>query len=300
MKIGIQVNRFNDPGGSEAIGPGFASIARRADEAGFASFWVMDHFFQLEMNGVAEDPMIEGYSALNFVAGITERIKLGTMVTGVTYRHPGILAKTVTTLDVLSGGRAYLGIGAAWYDREHHALGVPYPSTAERFEWLEEALQITRQMWSDNDGPYQGKHFQLAETLNHPQPVSRPHPPILIGGGGEKKTLRLVAQYADACNLFASPELAHKIDVLKGHCDSLGRDYAEIEKTSLSLAPAISASGGGGTQTPDDLLENLRQQAALGIDHVVLILPNQADPGTLELVGERVIPAAAEIQVAGR
>ena len=299
MKIGIQVNRFNDPGGAAAIGPGFADIARRADEAGFASFWVMDHFFQLEMNGVAEDPMLEGYSALSFVAGITERVKLGTLVTGVTYRYPGLLAKTVTTLDVLSGGRAYLGIGAAWYDREHHALGVPYPSTAERFERLEEALQIAQQMWSDNDGPYQGKHYQLAETLNHPQAVSRPHPPILIGGSGEKKTLRLVAQYADACNLFASPELGHKIDVLKGHCEALGRDYAQIEKTTLGGGP-VSASGGSGTQTPDDLIESLRQQAALGIDHAILYVPNQTDPGVLELIGERVIPAAAEFTVAGR
>ncbi len=299
MKIGIQVNRFNDPGGSEAIGPGFADIARRADTAGFASFWVMDHFFQLEMNGVAEDPMLEGYSALSFVAGLTERVRLGTLVTGVTYRYPGLLAKTVTTLDVLSGGRAYLGIGAAWYDREHHALGVPYPPTAERFERLEEALQIVGQMWSDNDGPYDGKHYQLAETLNHPQAISRPHPPILIGGSGEKKTLRLVAQYADACNLFASPELGHKIDVLKGHCEDIGRDYAQIEKTTLGAA-AVSASGGNGAQTPDELLENLRQRAALGIDHAILYVPNQTDPGILELIGERVIPAAAEFRGAGR
>ncbi len=299
MKIGIQVSRFNYPGGTEAIAPTFADIARRSDAAGFASLWVMDHFFQIEMVGPAEDPMLESYSTLSFAAGVTERIQLGTLVTGVTYRYPGLLAKTVTTLDVLSGGRAWLGIGAAWYDREHHALGVPYPSTAERFERLEETLQIIGQMWSDNDGPYQGQHYQLAETLNHPQPISRPHPPIMIGGSGEKKTLRLVAQYADACNLFSTPDLAHKIDVLKGHCETVGRDYAKIEKTTIAVL-AVTESGSGQTQTPDQFLQTLKQQADLGIDYVILSVPNMTEPGILELIGERIIPAASDIKVAGR
>jgi F420-dependent oxidoreductase-like protein len=299
MKTGIQVSRFNYPGGTEAIGPTFADIARRSDAAGFSSLWVMDHFFQIEMVGPAEDPMLEGYSALSFAAGVTENLKLGTLVTGVTYRFPGLLAKTVTTLDVLSGGRAYLGIGAAWYDREHAGLGVPYPPVAERFERLEETLRIVRQMWSDDDGPYDGKHYRLAETLSHPQPISQPHPPILIGGSGEKKTLRLVAQYADACNLFTTPELAHKLDVLRGHCDDLGRDYAEIEKTTIAVA-AVTESGSGQTQTPDQFLETMKQQADLGIDHMILSVPNMTDPGILELFGERIIPAAAELKVAGR
>ncbi|CAA9572902.1 MAG: FIG00825713: hypothetical protein [uncultured Thermomicrobiales bacterium] len=299
MKVGIQVSQFNYPGGTAAIGPTFADIARRSDAAGFSSLWVMDHFFQIEMVGPAEDPMLEGYGALAFAAGLTENVKLGTLVTGVTYRHPGLLAKTVTTLDVLSGGRAYLGIGAAWYDREHAGLGVPYPPLAERFERLEETLQIVKQMWSDDTGPYDGKHFHLAETLNSPQPLSRPQPPIMIGGSGEKKTLRLVARYADACNLYSSPELGHKLDVLKGHCDDLGRDYATIEKTTIAVA-AVTESGTGQTQTPAQFLETLERQAALGIDHVILSVPNLTDPGILELIGERIIPAAAELKVAGR
>ena len=297
MKIGYQISRFNYPGGTTAIGPTFGDLARRADQNGFASLWVMDHFFQI--NGPAEDPMLEGYSALSFAAALTENVRLGTMVTGVTYRYPGLLAKTVTTLDVLSGGRAYLGIGAAWYEREHLGLGVPYPPLKERFERLEETLQIVRQMWSDNDGPFQGTHYQLAETLNHPQAIGQPHPPILIGGGGERKTLRLVAQYADACNLIASPELAHKLDVLKGHCEDIGRDDAEIEKTTLTRAP-LSADGANGTQTPAQLLETLREQAALGVDQAILSIANQTDPGILELFGREVIPAAREIAVAGR
>src|SRR5512143_3855977 len=212
MKIGLQIPNFTWPGGLQEIRSKLAEIARTADEAGFSSLWVMDHFFQIGQRdrsnpsrlGPAEDEMLEGDSALSYLAGFTQKVTLGTMVTGVVYRHPGILIKTVTTLDVLSGGRAYLGIGAAWNEREARGLGVPFPPVKERFERLEEALQIARQMWSDNDGPYQGRYYQLAETLCSPQPLSRPHPPILIGGTGEKKTLRLVAQYADACNLFAA------------------------------------------------------------------------------------------------
>jgi F420-dependent oxidoreductase-like protein len=194
----------------------------------------MDHYFQMERVAPAEDPMLEGYTALGFVAGCTSRLRLRVLVTGVTYRHPGLLAKTVTTLDVLSGGRAELGIGAAWYEREHRGLGVPFPPLTERFERLEEAIQICRQMWSDDDGPYHGKHYELAETLCRPGPVSSPRPRILIGGGGERKTLRLVARYADACNIIGDPSaLAHKIEVLRRHCDEVGRDPAEIEVTAL-------------------------------------------------------------------
>ena len=245
MKIGLQIPNFTWPDGPVGIGSKLAQIARTADEAGFASLWVMDHFFQIGSTdrsmglGPAEDEMLEGYSTLSYLAGLTKRVKLGTLVTGVIYRHPGILVKTVTTLDVLSGGRAYLGIGAAWNEREATGLGVPFPPVAERFERLEEALQIAKQMWSDENGPYTGKYYQLAETLNSPQPLSKPHPPILIGGSGEKKTLRLVAQYADACNLFASMGIdgvRAKLDVLKRHCDTVKRDYAEIEKTTLGTS----------------------------------------------------------------
>jgi F420-dependent oxidoreductase-like protein len=299
VKIGIQLPRFKFPGGTPAIGPTFASYVKAADEAGFASLWVMDHFFQIEYNGPAEDPMLEAYTALGFAAGLSSRLKLGTMVTGVTYRHPGVLAKTVTTLDVLSGGRAYLGIGAAWFEREHRALGVPYPPLAERFERLEETLQIVRQMWSGEVKPYVGKHYQLDETLNQPPPITSPHPPILIGGGGEQKTLRLVAQYADACNLFPTPELAHKLDVLKRHCDTFDRDYAEIEKTTLTRAQLVP-DGSVPLQTPADVLETIRQQAALGIDQVILNLPGMIDADLLTKVGCEIIEPAREIVVAGR
>src|SRR3712207_2837972 len=203
MRIGLQIPSFTWPEGTGEIGPKLAHIGKTADEAGFASLWGMDHFFQIRGVGSVEEPMLESYSALSYLAGVTERAKLGTLVTGVIYRYPGILVKTATTLDVLSGGRAYLGIGAGWNEREALGLGVPFPSTNERFERLEEALQIAHQMWSGEVAPYHGKHYHLEETLNSPQALSNPHPPVMIGGMGEKKTLRLVAKYADACNLFA-------------------------------------------------------------------------------------------------
>jgi len=297
MRIGLQIPNFTWPSGPADIASTLGTIARTADEAGFASLWVMDHFFQIGSRdrsmglGPAEDEMLEGYSALAYVAALTKKAKLGTMVTGVIYRYPGLLAKTVTTLDVLSGGRAYLGIGAAWNEREAHGLGVNFPSVAERFERLEEALQIVKQMWSDNNGPYNGKYYQLAETLNSPQPLSKPHPPILIGGGGEKKTLRLVAQYADACNLFGrmgDDTLHSKLEVLKRHCDEVKRDYAEIEKTTLNtafLAP--------GKQTPGEIIEICRVQAAMGIQHAIFNMPNVHEITPLEAFEREIIPAVA-------
>jgi F420-dependent oxidoreductase-like protein len=233
--------------------------------------------------------MLEGYSVLSFVAAKTERLKLSLLVTGVTYRYPGLLAKTVTTLDVLSGGRAMLGIGAAWYEREHLALGVPYPPVAERFERLEETIQICEQMWSDNDGPYDGKHYQLAETICVPQPLQTPRPPILIGGGGEKKTLRLVAKYADSCNLFGSsvPEVQHKLDVLRGHCDAEGRDYDAIEKTIIAR---VDPSG-----DVSEFLKSMEEYAAIGID-LVEVAPAMPDPaGFVAQLGEKVVRPLAEI-----
>src|SRR5690349_19453989 len=234
MNLDLHVSRFDWAGGPAGIGPGIADLAHRAEALGVQSMSFMDHFFQMDWFAPAEDPMLEGYTALGFIAGCTTDLRLRLLVTGVTYRYPGILAKTVTTLDVLSGGRAELGIGAAWYDREHRGLGVPFPSMSERFERLEEAIQICLQMWSDNNGPYDGKHYQLTETLCSPMPVSSPRPRILIGGSGERKTLRMVAQYANACNIMGSPEdLAHKIDVLRRHCDAVGRDPNEIEVTTM-------------------------------------------------------------------
>lgn len=289
MKIGLQIPRFTWPDGTAALAARLADIARTADDAGFASIWVMDHLFQIEMVGQVEEPMLEGYSALAFLAGATRRARLGTLVTGVVYRHPGVLVKTVTTLDVLSGGRAYLGIGAAWFEREALGLGVPFPPLAERFERLEETLQIAKQMWSGDRGPYKGSHYELQETLNSPQPLSQPHPPILIGGMGERKTLRLVAQYADACNLFAfaGPEvLRHKLDVLRRHCDAVGRPYDEIERTALgtvNLAP--------GAMTPQQVIDLCRTMADVGIQHMIFNMPNVQDIAPLEIFGREIIPA---------
>src|SRR5581483_6492293 len=231
MRVGLQVPSFTWPNGQSQLGDTFGLIAERAEHAGLYSLWVMDHFFQIRGVGPAENEMLEGWSALAFAAGRTNRIKLGTMVTGVTYRYPGILVKTATTLDVLSHGRAYFGIGAAWNEEEHNGLGVPFPPLKERFERLEETLQIALQMWSGDEKPYQGKHYQLARPLNSPQSIQKPHPPILIGGTGERKTLRMVAQYGDACNLFlrlGKDELKRKLDVLREHCAALGRPYEAI------------------------------------------------------------------------
>ncbi len=295
MKIGLQIPNFTWPSGPQGIHAKLAEIARTADAVGFSSLWVMDHFFQIggrerrSTLGPAEDPMLEAYSALSYMAGVTQKSTLGAMVTGVVYRHPGILIKTVTTLDVLSGGRAIFGVGAAWNERESRGLGVPFPPVKERFERLEETLQIALQMWSTNNGPYSGKYFQLAETLCSPQPLTQPHPPILIGGMGEKKTLRLVAQYADACNLFASAEtdmLRHKLDVLKEHCEHLGRDYNTIEKTTLATVHLAL-----GQQTVKDVIERCRSLADLGVQQAIFNMPNVHDITPLETFGKEIIPA---------
>jgi F420-dependent oxidoreductase-like protein len=301
MKIGLQVNHFTWNNGPEQLGPTFGAIGRRAEEAGFDSLWVMDHFFQIGGLGQPEEPMLEGYTALGFIAGQTSRIKLGTMVTGVTYRHPGVLVKTVTTLDVVSGGRAYLGIGAAWNEREHLGLGVPFPPLKERFERLEETLQIALQMWSGEAGEYNGKHYQLKEAINSPQALTRPHPPILIGGGGEQKTLRLVAKYGDACNLFArigDGMMQHKLDVLRGHCEDLGRPYEEIEKTSLSQL-IITRDGREGSMSPQQAIDYFGQLAEMGIDQAIFGMRNVSEPDAFEAIAE-ISPEIHKIAVAGR
>jgi F420-dependent oxidoreductase-like protein len=291
MRVGLQIPSFTWPGGAADIGPRLAQIGRTADEAGFASIWVMDHFFQIPVVGQAEEPMLEGYSALSYLAGVTKHARLGTLVTGVVYRYPGILVKTVTTLDVLSGGRAYLGIGAAWNEREARGLGVPFPSVKERFERLEEALQIAKQMWSGTVAPYHGKHYQLAETLNSPQALSKPHPPILIGGMGEQKTLRLVAQYADACNLFASGGvdlIRNKLAVLKRHCEAVGRPYDDIERTSLG-----TVNLGAGGMTASQVIEACRDLADAGIQQAIFNMPNVHEITPLEVFGREILPAVA-------
>jgi F420-dependent oxidoreductase-like protein len=299
MKIGLQVPNFTYPGGPTSIRGTLESIARTADEAGFASLWVMDHFFQIGGRdrslgvGPAEDEMLEGYSTLAYFAAITKRVRLGTLVTGAVYRQPGILVKTVTTLDVLSGGRAYLGIGAAWNEREAKGLGIPFPPLKERFERLEETLQIARHMWSGKRQAFDGKHFRLEEPISSPPPLSQPHPPILIGGSGERKTLRLVAQYGDACNLFArggGSQLQAKLDVLKRHCDEVGRDYAEIEKTTLGTVHLAA-----GQTSPIEVVQRCRELSAIGIQHAIFNMPNVHDVTPVETFGREVIPAVMEL-----
>ena len=288
MQLGVQIPDFTFPGGPPRLGADLAAIARAADDAGFEFIAVMDHFFQIGLIGPPEREMLEAYTTLGYLAACSTRLKLLTLVTGTVYRHPGILAKTVTTLDVLSGGRAWLGIGAAWNDEESRGLGVPFPPVPERFERLEETLQICLQMWRGDDSPYTGRHYQLERPLNSPQALSRPHPPILIGGGGEKKTLRLVAKYADACNLFPGPDLARKLDVLRAHCDAEGRDYDAITKTCYFIFD-VGEKGEKAAQVVDQLgeLANMGFQVAIGA------VANVWEVTPLEIIGSEVIPAVA-------
>ena len=289
MKIGLQIPNFTWPGGPSQLAPTLGRIARTAEDAGFDSIWVMDHFFQIM--GAADQEMMEAYTTLGFLAGQTSRVGLGTLVTGVTYRHPGILIKEVTALDVLSGGRAWLGIGAAWFEREHEGLGVPFPPLKERFERLKEALEIANQMWSDENGPFEGKHYKLAETINVPQVLKRPR--ILIGGTGEKKTLRLVAKYADACNIFdhiGLPAIEQKLATLREHCEREGRDYNEIEKTVYS----IMAPGSNG-ENAAQIVERFGKLSEIGVQGVIGAVVGVDNLTPLEAMGRDVIPQVAKL-----
>lgn len=289
MKLGLHYYSYSRPPEPDRIAPTLAETARVAEQAGFDAFTVMDHYFQMEFGDLeATEPMLEGYTTLGYLAALTDRMTLGMLVTGVMYRNPGVLAKAMTTLDVLAEGRSRLGIGASWYEREQAALGIPVVSFTERFERLEETLQICLQMWSDDDGPYEGTHYQLAETLCVPAPVSTPRPPIMIGGGGERKTLKLVARYADACNLIgASPgELAHKLDVLRDHCAAEGRDYDEIEKTALWMRSPL--------QDVDGFLATVEDYAQLGVTEVQLS-PDRNPVEFAQQVGEHILPHTQQI-----
>ncbi len=286
MRFGLHIPNFTWAGGPDALRGRLVDIAKAAEDAGYDRISVMDHVWQIAPLGHPENEMLEAYTTLGFLAGQTQRVELLAMVTAVVYRDPGLLAKAVTTLDVLSGGRAVLGIGAAWNEEESRGLGLFFPSTKERFERLEEALQIVLQMWSDDEGPYEGKHYRLARTLSSPQPLSRPRPPILIGGSGERKTLRLVAQYADSCNIFDTPELPRKLDVLREHCERLGRDYDEIEKTA-QLRFDLGPDG----EHVDRLIDHLHELADLGIEVAHGGLKDVESMRPLELMAERVIPA---------
>jgi F420-dependent oxidoreductase-like protein len=288
MQIGLQIPDFTHQAGPGGLGADLATVARTADDAGFDYIAVMDHFFQIGPVGPVEHDMLEAYTTLGFLAGCTSRAKLLTLVTGVVYRHPGILAKIIATLDVLSHGRAWLGIGAAWNEEESRGLGIPFPPVAERFERLEETLRICLQMWADDESPYHGRHYQLERPLGHPLPVSSPHPPVLIGGGGERKTLRLVARYAQACNLFPGPELARKLDVLRAHCEAEGRDYDEITKTCYHRFDV-----GSNGERAAAVVDELAALAAMGFSAAIGSVANVWDVTPLEVIGSQVIPAVA-------
>jgi len=312
MRIGLHVGKFDWSGSPNNIGERLAEIARTADDSGFYSLWVMDHLFQLGtrygiIHGPVEDPMLEGYSTISYLAGLTKQIRLGLMVTCCFYRNPGLLVKTVSTIDVLSRGRTYFGIGAGWNERESRGLGYSFPSLRERFERLEETLQIAKHMWSGDTTPFSGKQYNLAEPINSPQPLSRPHPPILIGGGGEKKTLRFVARYGDACNLVMGTTLVdagvlresreegfnylrHKLQVLRKHCRDLGRPYDDIEKTVatyIKLAPDAMST--------DEVVELCHGLAEIGFQHVIFNMPNTHEITPVEVIGEEVIPEVKEL-----
>ena len=287
MKFGLQVNSFTWPGGAAAIGPTLARVAQTADESGFDSIWVMDHFFQIRGLGPAEAPMLEGLTALGFMAANSERAKLGLMVGGIHYRLPGLWIKATTTLDVLSGGRAWFGIGAAWNEEESTALGFPFPPLRDRFEMLEETLQMAQAMWTGGSGTgeaFDGKHFTATRLLNSPQAISRPRVPIMIGGGGERKTLRLVAQYADACNVFGdAARIAHKYAVLREHCERLGRPYEEIERSTLQSADVDA-------QSADELVERFGALGEAGAQHILISVRGVSDVTKLERIGSEVLP----------
>ena len=289
MRLGVHVVAFGVPGGTAALAGTLAEVGRACDEAGVDTLSLMDHHFQLEFLGDATEPMLEGYTTLGFLAAHTSTVTVQLLMTGVTYRHPGLLAKIVATLDVLSGGRAALGLGAAWYEREHLAYGVPFPPLKERFDRLDEAVQVVRQMWSEDDGPFEGEHYRLAETICAPQPLH--WVPVMVGGNGERRTLRLVAAHADACNLVlggdGGPDLVrHKLEVLRRHCEAEGRDYESIEKTVLMLKPALADE--------DAFLAEVEQYAALGVTEVD-VMPDRHPVEFTERVAERILPRVTGI-----
>jgi F420-dependent oxidoreductase-like protein len=285
VRLGVHLVRYSSPEGAAGLAPQLAALGAAAEEAGVDDLSCMDHYLQLPYVGAADEPMLEGYTTLGFLAAHTSTVDLQLLVTGVTYRHPGLLAKIVSTLDVLSGGRAVLGIGAAWYEREHRALGVPFPPLRDRFELLEEALQVVRQMWSDDDGPFDGRHYRLAEAICSPRPLRTP--PVMVGGVGERKSLRLVAKYADACNLFAGGEqgaefVAGKLAVLREHCEREGTSYDAIRRTIL-WTPEVDPS------RPEEFLEAMRAMADVGVQEVHVV-PGAQPVDFVRGLGERVVP----------
>jgi len=292
MHIGLQIPSFKAPGGTADIRPKLKEIVTTAEAAGFYSLWVMDHYYQIKgLFGEAyTDPMLEAYTTLGYFAGLTEQAYLGVLVTGVIYRHPAVLLKMVNTLDVLSGGRAYLGIGAAWYEEEAKGYGIPYPSTSERFEQLEDNLKLAKALWDSDETSFEGKHFSAPAITNNPRPLSSPHPRIMIGGTGPNKTLRMVAQYADACNIgdwVGIENMQKALDTLKEHCESLGRDYGSIEKTSLCTVHL------SGKDTVGSVISRIKELSAMGFTHIIFNMPDVYTMTPLKTFAKEIIPAAA-------
>ncbi|MDQ3128333.1 MAG: LLM class F420-dependent oxidoreductase [Chloroflexota bacterium] len=292
MKLGLQISSFTWPGGPQALGPTLGRIARHADDVGFDSIWVMDHFFQIRGVGAVEEPMLEGWTALGFLAAQTKRARLGLMVGGVHYRLPGLWVKAATTLDILSGGRAWLGIGAAWNEDESRSLGFPFPPLGERFEMLEETLQIAHEMWQGERGSeaaFDGRRFHATRLLNSPQSISRPRVPIMIGGGGEQKTLRLVARYADATNVFGGPvQIHHKYEVIREHCAAIGRDPDEIERSTLQTVNLAKES-------PNQIVDRFGELSDAGAQHVIFSVVGVSDPAHLETIGREIVPQIRDL-----
>ena len=294
MRIGLQIPSFKYPGGTAAIRPKLKEIVTTAEAAGFYSLWVMDHYYQIKgLFGEAyTDPMLEAYTTLGYMAGLTEKAYLGTLVTGVIYRHPSVLMKMINTLDILSGGRAYLGIGAAWYEDEAKGNGILYPSTAERFEQLEDNLKLAKALWSSDEVSFVGKHYSAPAITNNPPPLSSPHPRIMIGGTGPNKTLRMVAQYADACNIgdwVGKENMQKALDTLKAHCEVLGRDYNSVEKTSLCTVDLSSKDTAG------SVIKQIKELAAMGFTHAIFNMPDVYKITPLETFAQQIIPAAADL-----
>lgn len=295
MHIGLQIPSFKYPGGTAAIRPKLKEIVTTAEAAGFHSLWVMDHYYQIQ-NLFGEnytDPMMEAYTTLGYLAGLTEKATLGVLVTGVIYRLPSVLLKMVNTLDIVSGGRAYFGIGAGWYEGEAQGFGVPYPSTSERFEWLEDTLKLAHALWENDETSFTGQQFSAPKITNNPRPLSQPHPRIMVGGSGPTKTLRMTAQYADACNLFEAygrEKLQASLDTLKSHCDKLGRSYDAIEKSALGTAHLTADS-----DTVNSIMDRLKVLSEMGFTHTIFNMPNVYDITPLETFGKEIIPAAAAL-----
>ncbi|MBI1278218.1 MAG: TIGR03560 family F420-dependent LLM class oxidoreductase [Anaerolineaceae bacterium] len=294
MHIGLQIPSFKYPGGTAAIRSKLKEIVTTAEASGFYSLWVMDHFYQIKgMFGEAyTDPMMEAYTTLGYIAALTEKPYLGVLITGVIYRHPSVLLKMVNTLDILAGGRTYLGIGAAWYEDEAKGYGIPYPSTSERFEQLEENIQLAKALWASDETSYAGKHFSAPAITNNPRPLSNPHPRLMIGGIGPNKTLRMVAQYGDACNIgdwVGRENMQKAIDTLKQHCETLGRDYNTIEKTSLCTVHL------SGDDTVANIINQIKELSTMGFTHAIFNMPDVYKITPLEIFAKEIIPAVADL-----